>query len=238
MSTISTSYSKGTSTILGTLIFVGIIFTSFIPMMLVMKQADTIYDMNKYEMEKVMLEFLAKDINVLVCTTIIESGLDIPDANTIIINRADKFGLAELYQLRGRVGRDRHQAFAYLLIPGEDTLTPIALKRLAAIEELSDLGSGFKLAARDLEIRGAGNLLGSEQSGYIATIGFDLYCKLMEETVRELKGEEPITGFDPQVRLPIKGFIPKEFVGDLNQRLDLYKRFDQISCRNEISELL
>ena len=127
---------------------------------------------------------------MLVATTIVENGLDIPNANTIIINRADRYGLAQLYQLRGRVGRSDRRAYAYLLIPAEQTLSPIARRRLAAIREFSDLGSGFRIAALDLEIRGAGNLLGGEQSGQIEAVGFDMYMKLLEQTIRELKGEE------------------------------------------------
>ncbi|MBI3814585.1 MAG: transcription-repair coupling factor [Nitrospinae bacterium] len=184
--------------------------------------------MDEKEMEKIMLKFINMEYNILVCTTIIESGLDIPAANTIIINRADKLGLAQLYQLRGRVGRERHQAYAYLFIPGEDVLSEAARKRLTAIEELSELGSGFKLAAKDMEIRGAGNILGAEQSGYIASVGFDLYCKLMEETVKELKGETVEESIEPSMKLSIKGHIPKGYVHDLNQRLDIYRRLDML----------
>ena len=141
-------------------------------------------------LERAMVDFVARKFDVLVSTTIVENGLDIPNANTIIINRADRYGLAQLYQLRGRVGRSDRRAYAYLLIPAEQTLSPIARKRLAAIREFSDLGSGFRIAALDLEIRGAGNLLGGEQSGHIEAVGFDTYMKLLEETIRELKGED------------------------------------------------
>ena len=146
--------------------------------------------MDEDELERAMLDFVARKFDVLLATTIIENGLDIPNANTIIINRADRYGLSQLYQLRGRVGRSDRRAYAYLLIPPEDTLSPVAQKRLAAIQEFSDLGSGFRVAALDLEIRGAGNLLGGEQSGHIEAVGFEMYMKLLEETVRELKGEE------------------------------------------------
>ena len=193
--------------------------------------------MNERAMEDVMLKFINKEYDVLLCTTIIESGLDIPAANTIIINRADKLGLAQLYQLRGRVGRERHQAYAYLLIPGEDVLSETARKRLLAIEELSDLGAGFKLAARDMEIRGAGNILGDAQSGHISAVGFDLYCKLMEETVKELKGEPPEESIEPSMRLSMKGYIPKEYISDLNQRLDIYKRIDMLERVEDIGRL-
>ena len=146
--------------------------------------------MDEDVLERAMLDFVAKKFDVLLATTIVENGLDIPNANTIIINRADRYGLSQLYQLRGRVGRSDRPAYAYLLIPPEDNLSPVAKKRLAAIKEFSDLGSGFRVAALDLEIRGAGNLLGGEQSGHIDAVGFEMYMKLLEQTVRELKGEE------------------------------------------------
>ena len=144
----------------------------------------------EHQLEKVMKSFLDKEIDVLLSTSIVESGLDIPSANTIIINRADQFGLAQLYQLRGRVGRYKHQAYAYLLIPSTQVLSEEARKRLAAMEELSELGAGFQLAARDMEIRGVGNMLGSNQSGHIASVGFDLYCKLVEDMVKDIRGEK------------------------------------------------
>ena len=179
----------------------------------------------EHQLEEVMSKFIAGHIDVLLCTTIIESGLDIPSANTIIINRADQFGLSQLYQLRGRVGRYKNQAYAYLLIPGALTITTEARKRLNALEELSELGSGFQLAARDMEIRGVGNMLGRNQSGHIASIGFDLYSKLIEETVKELKGEEVQSQFiEVEIDLHVKGFIPKSYIPDLNQRLDVYRR--------------
>ena len=146
--------------------------------------------MDEDELERVMVDFVAHKYDVLLATTIIENGLDIPNANTMIINRADRYGLSQLYQLRGRVGRSDRRAYAYLLIPPEEALSPVAKKRLAAIREFSDLGSGFRVAALDLEIRGAGNLLGGEQSGHIEAVGFDMYMKLLEQTIKELKGEE------------------------------------------------
>jgi transcription-repair coupling factor (superfamily II helicase) len=146
--------------------------------------------MGEDQLERAMVDFVARKFDILLATTIVENGLDIPNVNTILINRADRYGLSQLYQLRGRVGRSDRPAYAYLLIPPGNTLSPIARKRLAAIREFSDLGSGFRVAALDLEIRGAGNLLGGEQSGHIETIGFEMYMKLLEETVRELKGEE------------------------------------------------
>ena len=145
--------------------------------------------MGEGEMEEAMLEFIRHEADMLVCTTIIESGLDIPNANTIIINNADRFGLSELHQLRGRVGRWKHRAYCYLLLPADRPVTPVAAKRLKAIEEYSHLGAGFKIAMRDLELRGAGNILGPEQSGHIATVGYEMYCQLLEEATRQLKNE-------------------------------------------------
>ena len=180
-----------------------------------------------------MVSFVTKESNLLLSTTIIESGLDFPSANTIIINRADRMGLAQLYQLRGRVGRSRYRAYCYLLIPGESVLSQEAQDRLKAIFEFSELGSSFRLATRDLEIRGAGNLLGSSQSGHIAAVGIDLYTQLMEETIKELKGEDVTPQIDPEVNLSIPAFIPEDYIADVNQRLVLYKRF--ASCMDDVS---
>ncbi len=157
--------------------------------------------MGEDELERTMLGFVEHRCDVLLATTIVENGLDIPNANTIIINRADRYGLSQLYQLRGRVGRSDRAAFAYLLIPPQDSLTPVARRRLAAIREFSDLGSGFRVAALDLEIRGAGNLLGGQQSGHIEAVGFEMHVKLLEETVRELKGEDLEDDAAPPVNL-------------------------------------
>ncbi len=180
--------------------------------------------MRERELERVMLQFVKKEFNLLVCTSIIESGLDIPTANTILINHAEKFGLADLYQLRGRVGRGSQQAYAYLLIPGDLALSLDAMKRLRAIQELSELGSGFKLAIQDLEIRGAGNLLGPSQSGHIAAVGLELYTQLIEKTVRELKGEEVIEEITPEIRFHLPTFIPEFYIEDPAERLSLYRR--------------
>ena len=188
-------------------------------------------------LEKVMKQFIEKEIDLLLCTSIIESGLDIPSANTIIIDRADQFGLAQLYQLRGRVGRYKHQAYAYLLIPGALAISEDARKRLSAIEEMSDLGAGFELAARDMEIRGTGNMLGHNQSGHISAIGFDLYCKMMEETIREMKGQKVESKPDPEINIEIKGHIPKDYVSDLNQRLEIYRRLQLIDAFDELKTL-
>jgi len=180
--------------------------------------------MEESTLEKIMLKFVAKEYDILVCTTIIESGLDIPSANTIFINRADKFGLAQLYQLRGRVGRSKHRAYAYLLVPNDRTIHTTAKKRLRVIQELTELGSGFKISAHDLEIRGAGNLLGSEQSGHIAALGFDLYCQMIARTVKELKGEVLEEELHPQINLEISAYFPEDYIPDMKQRLEIYKK--------------
>jgi transcription-repair coupling factor (superfamily II helicase) len=193
--------------------------------------------MRPKELEKVMLEFLENKTQVLVCSAIIESGLDFPNANTIIINRADQFGLAQLYQLRGRVGRSHRHAYAYLLIPGEKAITPDAERRLRALQEIDGLGGGFKLALHDLEIRGAGNLLGEQQSGQIHAIGFELYTEMMEKAVAELKGEEVAPEIDPEIRLGISAYFPDSYMPDANQRLYFYKRLASLSTPLELQEL-
>jgi transcription-repair coupling factor (superfamily II helicase) len=180
--------------------------------------------MEEDSLERAMLDFVARKFDVLLATTIVENGLDIPNANTIIINRADRYGLSQLYQLRGRVGRSDRPAYAYLLIPPEDNLSPVAKKRLAAIKEFSDLGSGFRVAALDLEIRGAGNLLGGEQSGHIDAVGFEMYMKLLEQTVRELKGEELEDDVRATVNLGVDLRIDESYIPDMNQRLMLYRK--------------
>jgi transcription-repair coupling factor (superfamily II helicase) len=187
-------------------------------------------------LEKVMVDFYLKKVDVLLCTTIIESGLDVPSANTIIIDRADTLGLAQLYQLRGRVGRDKYRAFAYLLVPADGGMSEVARKRLQVIAELTELGSGFKIAARDLEIRGAGNLLGAEQSGHIAAVGFDLYTQLIQETVRELKGESTEVEVEPIIRLRAEGFIPESYVPDPALRLNLYKRLAALRETRQLAD--
>ena len=191
----------------------------------------------EHQLEEVMKKFMDHEIDLLLSTTIVESGLDIPSANTIIINRADQFGLAQLYQLRGRVGRYKHQAYAYLLIPGTLAITPEARKRICAIEEMSELGAGFQLAARDMEIRGVGDMLGHKQSGQISTIGFDLYCKLIEETVKEIKGEKVDTKIEPEIDFMVKGFIPKDYIENLNQRLEVYRRIQMATGLEESQSL-
>ena len=193
--------------------------------------------MRPRELEKVMLDFLENKTQVLVCSAIIESGLDFPNANTIIINRADKFGLAQLYQLRGRVGRSHRHAYAYLLIPGEKAITPDAERRLRALQELDGLGGGFKLALHDLEIRGAGNLLGEQQSGQINAIGFELYTEMMEKAVSELKGEDVAPEVEPEIRLEIPAYFPESYIPDANQRLLFYKRLASVRNPLELAEL-
>ena len=187
--------------------------------------------MNEKEMERVMLDFIAHKYDVLVATTIIENGIDIPRANTIIINRADNYGLSQLYQLRGRVGRSSRRAYAYLLIPAEQELSPIARRRLAAIREFSDLGAGFRIAALDLELRGAGNMLGGEQSGHMDALGFDLYTQMLERTVGELRGEQIEDEPSVSLNLGVDVAIPESYISDMGQRLRTYKRVS--SARDE-----
>jgi transcription-repair coupling factor (superfamily II helicase) len=194
--------------------------------------------MSEDALERVMVDFVARKYDVLLATTIIENGLDIPNANTIIVNRADRYGLSQLYQLRGRVGRSDRRAYAYLLIPPEDSLSPVAKKRLAAIREFSDLGSGFRVAALDLEIRGAGNLLGGEQSGHIEAVGFDMYMKLLEQTIKELKGEEIEDEIRANVNLRVDLRIEDSYIPDMNQRLTVYRRMAAVRTEDELNRLM
>jgi transcription-repair coupling factor (superfamily II helicase) len=193
--------------------------------------------MKESELERTMLRFIRQEYDVLVSTTIIENGLDIPMVNTLIVNRADRFGLAQLYQLRGRVGRSNRRAYAYLLVPDERQLTPIARRRLAAIREFSDLGAGFRIAALDLELRGAGNLLGGEQHGHIEAVGFDLYCKLLEQTVHELSEEGQAELVRSSLNLKIDLRIPDGFIADTNQRMSVYKRVSSASDEEVVDRL-
>src|SRR5204862_3244728 len=180
--------------------------------------------MNEKQMERVMLDFIDHKYDVLVATTIIENGIDIPRANTIIINRADNYGLSQLYQLRGRVGRSNRRAYAYLLIPNEQELSPIARRRLAAIREFSDLGAGFRIAALDLELRGAGNFLGGQQSGHMDALGFDLYTQMLERTVAEVRGEAIEDEVSVSINLGVDVAIPEDYIEEMGQRLRTYKR--------------
>ena len=193
--------------------------------------------MSETELEKVMLQFMHHEADILVATTIIENGLDIPLCNTILINRADRLGLSELYQLRGRVGRSSRRAYAYLLIPKEVELTPIARRRLAALKEFSDLGAGFKIAALDLELRGAGNLLGGEQSGHIEAVGFELYTQMLERAVREMKGEAAPDEAEIQLNLGLNIRIPAEYIPEENQRLRMYKRVAGVETESQLADV-
>ena len=194
--------------------------------------------MDEKELERVMLSFMHGEANLLLCTTIIESGLDIPTANTLIINRADTFGLSQLYQLRGRVGRSKQRAYAYLLIPGEGAISSEARERLKIIQELTELGAGFRIATHDLEIRGGGDLLGARQSGDIAAVGFELYTELLEEAVRQMKGEELAERVEPEIKLRIPAFVPEDYVREPNQRLIIYKKLTQAGSEEDIGEIM
>ncbi len=193
--------------------------------------------MNERELERVMLKFVKDELDVLVATTIIENGLDIPRANTMVVDRADRYGLAQLYQLRGRVGRSDRRAYAYLLVPSDESLSDVARKRLAAIREFSDLGTGFRVAALDLEIRGAGNLLGGEQHGHINTVGFDLYCQLLERTVEELRGEKSEEEISTSINLNLDIRIPEAYIADSGQRLRMYKRISSAAADEDLDML-
>jgi transcription-repair coupling factor (superfamily II helicase) len=192
--------------------------------------------MPEEELEQIMYEFYAKKHDVLLSTSIVESGLDLSNANTILIHRADRLGLAQLYQLRGRVGRDRHQAFAYLLVPDSSLLSRESRERLQALSELSELGSGYELAMRDLQIRGAGNLLGPEQHGHVAAVGFELYRRLLEETIRELRGEKVEAPLEPSLRLKVEAHLPEAYVPDPDQRFVLYKRLLALEQRGDLED--
>ena len=192
--------------------------------------------MHENDLERVMLDFIDRRYDLLLATTIVESGLDIPNANTIFIDEADRYGLADLHQLRGRVGRYKHRAYCCLLIDPNKNLSPSAAKRLRAIEEFSDMGAGFAIAMRDLEIRGAGNILGTEQSGHIATIGYELYCNLLEQAVHGLKKLPPKTSIEVDVDLPGEGYIPRSYVPDMRLKIDLYRRLARVSNVPELDD--
>jgi transcription-repair coupling factor (superfamily II helicase) len=193
--------------------------------------------MNEHELEDTMVAFVNAKIDVLVATTIIESGLDIPNANTIFIHQADKYGLADLHQLRGRVGRYKHRAYCYLLLEEGQSLTSTAAKRLKAIEEFSELGAGFKIAMRDLEIRGAGNILGTEQSGHIASVGYELYCQLLENAVRRLKNEPIRDTRHVAVDLPVAAYLPGSYVPPGRQKTEVYRKFSRVESLDQLEEL-
>src|SRR5574339_516139 len=198
--------------------------------------------MRERELERVMREFTAQRYNLLLCSTIIETGIDIPTTNTIVINRADKFGLAQLHQLRGRVGRSHHQAYAYLLVPTEDSLRGKAQKRLEAIQAMEELGSGFYLAMHDLEIRGAGEVLGESQSGEIQEVGFNLYAQMLERAVRALKSGRHVDLEQPldvatEINLHAPALLPEGYCSDVHERLTLYKRMANCESREALDAL-
>jgi transcription-repair coupling factor (superfamily II helicase) len=193
--------------------------------------------MAEQELERVMLDFVAHRFDILLATTIIESGLDIPNANTIFIDEADHYGLADLHQLRGRVGRYIHRAYCYLLLDPDKNLTSTSARRLKAIEEFSQMGAGFAIAMRDLEIRGAGNILGTEQSGHIAVVGYELYCSLLKQAVQNLKREPVKQAIEIDVDLPGEGHIPRSYVPDMRLKIDLYRRLSRISAMDELGDL-
>jgi transcription-repair coupling factor (superfamily II helicase) len=195
--------------------------------------------MRERELEARMLRFVEGEVDVLVATTIIESGLDIPRVNTIFINRADRFGLADLHQLRGRVGRYKERAYAYLLLPEKGPVSPVAERRLRAIEEFSELGAGFQIAMRDLEIRGAGNILGREQSGHINMVGYELYCRLLRQTASELKGEppEPRPGPEVEVDLLVDAYIPGSYIREARHRIEAYRKISRAASTEELADV-
>ncbi|MBI5078801.1 transcription-repair coupling factor, partial [Candidatus Saganbacteria bacterium] len=194
--------------------------------------------MKEKELERTMLDFFERKFDVLVCTAIIESGLDLPNVNTLLIDRADCFGLSSLYQIRGRVGRSSARAYAYLFYHPARRMTDQAVERLKAIQEFTALGSGYKLAMRDLEIRGAGNLFGAEQSGHIYAVGFDLYCELLEEAVREIKGGKIVPPREMEIDLKVEASIPPSYVSDERQRIALYRRMNLIADHAGIEDLV
>ncbi|WP_231716418.1 transcription-repair coupling factor [Desulfosarcina alkanivorans] len=189
------------------------------------------------DLEAVMMRFMDREIDMLVCTTIIESGIDVATANTILVNRADRFGLSQIYQLRGRVGRSDEQAYAYLFIPEESRLGKDAQKRLKVLMEHSDLGSGFQIAMNDLKIRGGGAILGASQSGHIAAVGYDMFLKLMEEAVAQIKGEPIVEGLEPEINLPMSAHIAEDYVADIDQRLSIYRRLAKMNDLKEIADM-
>jgi transcription-repair coupling factor (superfamily II helicase) len=193
--------------------------------------------MPERELEQVMVDFIAHKYDLLLATTIVESGLDIPNANTIFIDEADRYGLADLHQLRGRVGRYKHRAHCYLLLDPNKHITPNASRRLRAIEEFSEMGSGFAISMRDLEIRGAGNLLGTQQSGHIAAVGYELYCQLLETAVRQLQKKPPKIALDVDIDLPGEAYLPDEYVPDMRLKIDLYRRMSRVESFDQVNEL-
>jgi transcription-repair coupling factor (superfamily II helicase) len=193
--------------------------------------------MPENDLEQVMTDFIAGKFDILLATTIVESGLDIPNANTIFIDEADRYGLADLHQLRGRVGRSKHRAYCYLLLDPKKGISPVASKRLHAIEEFSHMGAGFAISMRDLEIRGAGNILGTQQSGHIASVGYELYCQLLESAVRKLRRLPPKMSIDVDIDLPSTAYLPNHYIPDMRQKIDLYRRMARIASDEDLGNL-
>ena len=188
------------------------------------------------QLEKAMLAFVRHEADILVATTIIESGLDIPNANTIFIHEADRYGLADLHQLRGRVGRFKHRAYAYMILEESKSVTPNAVRRLKAIEEFTDLGAGFRIALRDLEIRGAGNILGAEQSGHIEAVGYELYCSLLESAVRSMTGKGERPKYDCSVELAWRAYLPADYVPSHKMKVELYRRAGRLRSPERLDD--
>ena len=184
-----------------------------------------------------MVDFVAHKFDMLLATTIVESGLDIPNANTIFIDEADRYGLADLHQLRGRVGRYKHRAYCYMLLEAGKHITPNASRRLKAIEEFSEMGAGFAISMRDLEIRGAGNMLGTQQSGHIAAVGYELYCQLLENAVRHLQKKPPKISLEVDIDLPGKAYLPDDYVPDMRLKIDLYRRLSRVEAYQQLDDL-
>jgi transcription-repair coupling factor (superfamily II helicase) len=193
--------------------------------------------MAERQLEKVMLAFLAGDADVLVTTSIIESGIDIPSANTLVVERADTLGLAQLYQIRGRIGRSDASAYAYLLYPSEDLLGSEAAARLTTLSDHTDLGAGFKIAMADLEIRGAGNLLGDEQSGHVAAVGFEMYAQMLDEAVRELQGEQAAAWAPVRVDLPVTAYVPPDYIAYEASKIDAHRRIARARTLKELGDV-
>ena len=194
--------------------------------------------MSEKRLEEIISDFIAHESDILVCTTIIESGIDMPNVNTIIVEDADRLGLAQLYQLRGRVGRSDRQAFAYVTYRRDKVLTEVAEKRLTAIRDFTELGSGFKIALRDLEVRGAGNLLGAEQHGHLDAIGYDLYCRMLEETIHEMQGQPAAKKVAAVIDLDVDAYLAKTYIPDEGQRMDMYRRVAAIASLADYQDVL
>lgn len=190
------------------------------------------------EIEEIMFDFVSKKTNVLVCTTILESGIDIPNANTIIVENAERLGLAQLYQIRGRVGRSNKQAYAYIMYKRDKILSEVADKRLKSIKEFTEFGSGFKIAMRDLEIRGAGSLLGEIQHGHMEQVGYDMYCKLLDEVVKEMQGFEIEEDIDIQIDINISSYIPDEYISDSSQKIEIYQDIALCNTEADIQDVI